>query len=76
VQYEIYLNDDESEGVVLERYTDSEALIEHGANQGDLAAAIFATGTFSGEALGKPSAKLKASLADGPVRIFEPHLSM
>ena len=76
LQYEIFLNDDESEGIVLERYRSSEALIEHGANQGDLAAAIFATGSFSGEVLGKPSAKLKASLADAPVRIFKPHLSM
>jgi quinol monooxygenase YgiN len=74
--YEIYLNDDESEGVVLERYRDSEALIEHGANQGDLAAGIFATGSFVGEVLGKPSAKLKASLADAPVRVLKPYLSM
>jgi len=76
LQYEIYLNDDESEAVVLERYRDSEALIEHGANQGDLAAAIFATGTFVGEILGKPNAELKASLADAPVRVFKPYLSM
>jgi quinol monooxygenase YgiN len=66
LQYEIYLNDDESEGIVLERYRDSEALIEHGANQGDLSAAIFATGTFVGEVLGEPSAELRASLADSP----------
>src|SRR6266487_3173188 len=32
LQYEIYFNDDQSEGIVLERYRDSEALIEHGAN--------------------------------------------
>ncbi|MBA2720892.1 MAG: antibiotic biosynthesis monooxygenase [Chloroflexi bacterium] len=76
LQYDIYLNDDESEGIVLERYKNSEALIEHGANQGDLAAAVFATGTFVGEVLGKPSAKLKANLADAPVRVFTPHLSM
>jgi quinol monooxygenase YgiN len=75
LQYEIYLNDDESEGVVLERYRDSEALIEHAANLGDLSAAIFATGTFVGEVLGEPSAELTASLADGPVRIFKPYLS-
>ena len=47
LQYAIYFNDDESEGIVLERYRDSEALIEHGANLGDLSAAIFATGSFS-----------------------------
>jgi quinol monooxygenase YgiN len=75
LQYEIYLNDDETEGVVLERYKDSAALIEHGANLGDLSAAIFATGSFVGEVLGKPNAELTASLADGPVRIFKPFLS-
>ena len=32
LQYEIYFNDDESECIVLERYRDSEALIEHTAN--------------------------------------------
>ena len=76
LQYDIYFNDDQSEGIVLERYRDSEALIEHLANLGDLAAAIFATGSFSGEVLGEPSAELRASLADGPVRIFTPYLSM
>ena len=76
LQYDIYLNDDESEGIVLERYRDSEALIEHGANQGDLSAATFATGTFVGELLGQPSAELKSGLADSPVRIFSRYLSM
>jgi quinol monooxygenase YgiN len=76
LQYEIYLNDDQSEGLVLERYRDSEALIEHGANLGDLFAAILATGSFSGEVIGEPSAELRANLADGPVRIFRPYLSM
>jgi hypothetical protein len=74
LQYEIYLNDDESEGVV-ESYTDSAALIEHGANLGELAGPIFATGNFVGEVLGEPSAELRASLADGPLRIFKPYLS-
>ena len=76
LQYDIYLNDDESEAIVLERYRDSDALIEHGANQGDLAAKIFATGTFVGEVLGTPSAKLKEGLADAPVQVFTPHLSL
>jgi quinol monooxygenase YgiN len=76
LQYEIYFNDDQTEGIVLERYRDSEALIEHGANIGDLSAAIFATGSFSGEVLGEPGAELRASLADSPVRIFTPYLSL
>lgn len=29
LQYVVYLNDDQSEGVVYERYQDSEAVIEH-----------------------------------------------
>src|SRR4030081_3430529 len=35
LQYEIYFNDDQSECIVLERYRDSEALIEHGAHLGE-----------------------------------------
>jgi len=76
LQYDIYFNEDESEGIVFESYRDSAALIEHGANLGDLSAAIFATGSFSGEVLGAPSAALRASLADSPVRIFMPYLSL
>ena len=44
LQYDLYLNDDQSECIVLERYRDSEALIEHAAHLGDLTAAIVATG--------------------------------
>ena len=76
LQYEIYFNDDESEAVVLERYKDSEALIEHTANLGDIGEAIFATGSVSGELLGEPGAELRAELADGPVGLFTLFLSM
>jgi quinol monooxygenase YgiN len=76
LQYGIYFNDDQSECIVLERYRDSEALIEHLANLGDLAEAILATGSVSGELLGEPSAELRANLARSPVRLFTPFLSM
>lgn len=76
LQYEIYVNDDQSECIVLERYRDSEALIEHTANLGDIGEAILATGSVSGELLGEPSAELRARLADSPVRLFTPFLSM
>jgi quinol monooxygenase YgiN len=36
LQYDIYFNDDQSECMVVERCRDSEALIEHTANLGDL----------------------------------------
>jgi quinol monooxygenase YgiN len=76
LQYELYFNDDQSECIVLERYRDSEALIEHAAHMGDLMEAIVATGSVTGEVLGEPSAELRANLADGPVRLFTPYLSM
>ncbi len=76
LQYEIYFNDDQSECIVLERYKDSEALIQHAANVGGLMEAILATGSVSGELLGEPSADLQAQLAGGPVRLFTPFQSM
>jgi quinol monooxygenase YgiN len=77
LQFDIYFIDDQSECIVIERYRDSEALIEHLANLGDLGAEILATVSVSGgEVLGEPSAKLRANLASGPVRVFAPYQSM
>jgi quinol monooxygenase YgiN len=76
LQYEIYFSDDQSECMVLERYRDSEALIEHAAHIGNLMEAIVATGSVTGELLGEPNAELRANLADGPVRLFTPYQSM
>jgi quinol monooxygenase YgiN len=76
LQYEIYFNDDQSECIVLERYRDSEALIEHGAHLGELAGAILATGSVTGACLGEPSAELRALLAGSPVHLFTPYLSL
>ncbi|MGZ4623974.1 MAG: putative quinol monooxygenase [Blastococcus sp.] len=79
LQYDINFNDDQSECIVVERYRDSEALIEHTAHTAHLGAlmeAILATGWVSGDLLGEPSAELRANLADSPVRVFTPFLSM
>ena len=76
LQYAIYFNDDESECMVVERYRDSDALIEHATNLGDLSRQILATGTASGELLGEPSDQLRALLANGPVRLFATFLSL
>lgn len=76
LQYEVYFSDDRSEWIVLERYRDSDALIEHLEHIGDLMEAIVATGSVSGELLGEPSAELRANLADSPVRLFTPFPSM
>jgi quinol monooxygenase YgiN len=76
LQYEVYFNADESECIVLERYRDSQALVEHAEHMGNLNEAIGATGDVSGALLGEPSAQVRANLADGPVRLFTLYLSM
>ena len=70
LQFSIYFNDDHSECVVLERFRDSEALIEHAAHLGDLSEAILATvSVVHGELLGVPSAELRAKLAGSEVPV-------
>ena len=76
LQYDVYFNDDQSECIVLERYRDSQALIEHATHVGDLMEAILATGTVSGELLGTPSAELRAGMAGSAVQLFTPYWSM
>jgi quinol monooxygenase YgiN len=77
LQYDTYINDDGSECIVVERFTDSQALIEHSANLADLMEAILATGSFSGELLGEPSAKIRARLAEAEVpQLFTPWQTM
>ena len=78
LQYDTYLNEDQSECVVLERFRDSEALIEHAANLGELSEAILAiVSVVHGELLGEPSAELRAKLAGSEVPVlFTPYASM
>jgi quinol monooxygenase YgiN len=78
LQYDIYFNDDQSECIVLERYRDSEAAIEHASNLGDLFGAVLATVTVvHGELLGEPSAELREKLAGSDVPVlFRPYQSM
>ena len=76
LQYEIYLNEDQSECIVLERYRDSDALIEHAQNFGELGEALIRTGWVAGELVGEPSAELKAKMASSGIRLFTPFLSL
>jgi quinol monooxygenase YgiN len=76
LQFEIYFNDDQSEAIILERYRDSEALIEHGAHLGELGEAILATGSVTSACLGQPSPVLRAQLAGSEVQLFTPYLSL
>ena len=72
--YEIYFNDDQSECIVLERYRDSEALVDHAGHLGALWRAI--PGLVSSELLGEPSDDVRAKLVGSGVRLFTPFLSL
>ena len=78
LQYDTYFNEDQSECIVLERFKDSDALIEHTANIGDLAEAILAiVSVVHGELLGEPSEEIRARLAGSEVPVlFTPYQSM
>lgn len=77
LQYDIFINDDQTECIVIERYRGSEALIEHLAHINDLMEPILATGSISGELLGEPSAELRAKMAGSEApRLFTPFLSL
>jgi len=76
--YDLYLNGDQTECMVVERYRDSDAAIEHAANLGYLFPAVLATvSVVHGELLGEPSADLRAKLAGSEVPVlFTPYRSM
>jgi quinol monooxygenase YgiN len=77
LEYGIYFNENESECMVLEKYRDSDAAIEHAANLGDLMGAVIATvEVVHGEILGEASAELRANLAGSEVPVlFTPYRS-
>ena len=77
LQYDTYFNGDETECIVIERFRDSDALIQHGENLAHLMDAIVATGSVSGELLGDLSPELRARFdPHGPVQLFTPWLRM
>ena len=77
LQYDTFFNEDESECIVLERFRDLDALLEHSANIGDeLMQAIVATGECSGELLGAVPDAIRADLAGGPVKVFLPYQAL
>jgi quinol monooxygenase YgiN len=76
LEYSIYLNADASEAVVIERFTSSEALIEHGANMSEISPAVLATASVEGELLGDPSPELRALLTGPEPELFTPWMSL
>ena len=77
LQYDTFFSEDETECIVLERFRDVDALLQHGANIGDeLMEAIVATGECHGELLGPVPEELRANLAGGPVQVFLPYMRL
>ncbi|MGH1564583.1 putative quinol monooxygenase [Mumia sp. DW29H23] len=77
LEYSVYFNADETEAIVIERYRDSEALLQHAKNLDHLMEPVIATGSVHGELLGDPSPELRANFSeDGPVQLLTPWLSL
>lgn len=76
LQYEVYFNDDESEALALERFRDSDALIQHGENMAALMEPILATGTVTGELCGDLSPELRAKITGDVPQLFTLYLSL
>jgi len=49
LRYDTYFNDDETERIVVERFCNSDALIQHSENLAHLTDATVATGSVAGE---------------------------
>jgi len=75
LQYDLFLNDDQSECVIVERYRDSDAAMAHAENVGPLFGDVLATVEIvHGELLGEPSPELRARLAGSDVPVlFTPY---
>ena len=75
LQYEVFLNADESEAIVFERYRDADAALAHFANIAHLMAPLTATATVTGEVLGTPNAAMRAQLAGDQPKLFTPWMA-
>ena len=73
LQYELYLNDTQTECLVFERYRDVQSLLQHQQNVGGLMSALAETSTGSGVACGKATPELIKALEGSPVQLFTPY---
>lgn len=77
LQYDTFFNEDQTEAIVIERFTDLEALLVHGQNIGDeMMARIVATADCHGELLGPVPDEVRADLRGGPVQVFLPYQAL
>jgi len=70
LQYDWFFSADERVFVVRETYRDSEAILEHAANLGELLGAVVNITDFELEVFGSPSAELLDALAGFAPRVY------
>ena len=70
LQYDWYLNDEQTECVLRETYPDSKALLVHLGNIGDLFGKLIALGDFSAEIYGKPSDDLLNAIRGLDIKVY------
>lgn len=72
LQYDWYLNADGTECIVIERYRDSDAVMNHMANIGEEMAELSAVADVSINALGEPSSRLMEASEGLDIEYFAP----
>lgn len=73
LQYNWYHSDDHSRYIVLERYQDSDALLEHLADVGEELGAFLEVSDLKVDVFGTPSAELVEATAAIPIRVYTFH---
>ncbi len=71
IQYDWFYNESKSECIVRERYVDSDAVLEHMANVGELLGGLVALSTISLDLYGNPSEGLKNALDGFDVTYYD-----
>ena len=71
-QYEWYLNDAQTECVVLETYENAEALRAHGRNVGQLVGQLLGLAQCSVEMFGTPTPEIRELLRRMPMTVLTP----
>lgn len=75
LQYEIFFNEDETEAIVFERYRDADAALDHFANIGHRMEPLMATAEVTGEVLGTPNEKMRATRG-GRAKALHPWMTL
>ncbi|MBS1253060.1 MAG: hypothetical protein MAG451_02105 [Anaerolineales bacterium] len=70
LQYDWFLNSDQTECVVRETYESSEAVLAHMANLGDALGRLMELADLSVEVFGAPSPQLMEAVAGVPTKVY------